>query len=62
MHGEDWAQTVELAAMGLPQEDLPLETAMVTDHGVVVQDLPVPAAGEAAVDLKSPPSTDSHHG
>ncbi len=28
------------ADMGLPQEDLPLETAMVTDHGAVVQDLP----------------------
>ena len=27
-------------AMGLPQEDLPLETAVMTDHGAVVQDLP----------------------
>lgn len=36
------------AAMGLPQEDLPLETAMVTDHGAVVQDLPEPASAEAA--------------
>ncbi len=34
------------ADMGLPQEDLPLETAVVTDHGALVQDLPE-AASEA---------------
>lgn len=28
------------ADMGLPQEDLPLETAVMTDHGAMVQDLP----------------------
>ncbi len=28
------------ADMGLPQEDLPLETATVSDHGALVQDLP----------------------
>ncbi|GAB1488826.1 hypothetical protein MASR2M8_12730 [Opitutaceae bacterium] len=44
-------------AMGLPQEDLPLETATVTDHGVVVQDLPEPApvAEEPAAE-NNPPS------
>lgn len=51
------------ADMGLPQEDLPLETAVMTDHGAMVQDLPevlseTPAkqeggAGESA-DLPKP--------
>lgn len=36
------------AEMGLPQEDLPLETATVTDHGATVQDLPARAEPDAA--------------
>lgn len=40
-------------AMGLPQEDLPLETATMTEHGAIVQDLPEPATSPEDV---RPPS------
>lgn len=42
------------ADMGLPQEDLPLETATVTDHGAVVQDLPEAAAAPAGESESAP--------
>ena len=44
-------------AMGLPQEDLPLETATVTDHGVVVQDLPEPAPAAEPPPAETNPPT-----
>ncbi len=48
------------ADMGLPQEDLPLETAVVTDHGAVVQDLPEaqPAAVATESEAEAAPSGD----
>jgi segregation and condensation protein B len=45
------------ADMGLPQEDLPLETAVVTDHGAVVQDLPEePAVAAAGSEAEAAPA------